>query len=171
MFTQNAMAALYQIAQSDPPTLDQNADWSHTFHSFVSCLLKKNPEERFTATEALQHSWFKVLLVPQIHLKTKFRTIEKTHRSSSSLLIGQNDWCASRMRNRSRCNTKRCCEFIRVAIRFRYQKTARCVLTRRMRFRKTDRQMKTRKKTSYPRVIFRALLRVLQIEHFLSITV
>ena len=69
MFTQNAMAALYQIAQSDPPTLDQNADWSHTFHSFVSCLLKKNPEERFTATEALQHSWFKVLLIPQIYLK------------------------------------------------------------------------------------------------------
>ncbi|CAG5112590.1 Oidioi.mRNA.OKI2018_I69.chr2.g6788.t1.cds [Oikopleura dioica] len=59
MFTQNAMAALYQIAQSDAPTLDQNADWSHTFHSFLSCLLKKNPEERFTATEALQHSWFK----------------------------------------------------------------------------------------------------------------
>jgi len=66
MFTQNAMAALYQIAQSDPPTLDQNADWSHTFHSFVSCLLKKNPEERFTATEALQHSWFKVVLTSRI---------------------------------------------------------------------------------------------------------
>lgn len=59
MFTQNAMAALYQIAQSDAPTLDQSADWSNTFHQFLCCLLKKNPEERYTAEEALQHNWFK----------------------------------------------------------------------------------------------------------------
>ena len=52
------MAALYQIAQADPPTLQQT-EWSAEFHQFVSGLLKKTPQERLTAVEALDHKWLK----------------------------------------------------------------------------------------------------------------
>ena len=58
LFSQNAMAALYQIAQADPPKLIQT-EWSAPFHQFVSGLLKKTPSERLNASEALEHKWLK----------------------------------------------------------------------------------------------------------------
>ena len=88
-----------------------------------------------------------------------------------SSLIGQSVWCGSKMRNRSRCNIKRCCEFTKAAIRFQCQKMVRCARIRQILFLKTDHQMKTKKMTNCPRVIFRVLRRVLQIELFHLITV
>ena len=58
LFSQNAMAALYQIAQADPPTLVKS-EWSPEFHEFVGGLLRKTPSERLTAKQALETKWFK----------------------------------------------------------------------------------------------------------------
>ena len=58
MFSQNAMAALYQIAQSDPPQLDAENGWSPSLLQLVHSLLQKNPQDRPTAAAALNFDYF-----------------------------------------------------------------------------------------------------------------
>eukprot|EP00108_Taenia_solium_P001168 TsM_000033300 transcript=TsM_000033300 gene=TsM_000033300 len=50
----NTMAALYQIALNPAPTL-REANWTSDFYEFVGFVLKKNPDERPTSAEALNH--------------------------------------------------------------------------------------------------------------------
>ena len=52
------MAALYQIAQSDPPQLLTENKWSDKLVDLVSSMLQKEPEMRPTPQQALQHDYF-----------------------------------------------------------------------------------------------------------------
>lgn len=54
LFNMNAMAALYHIAQNDPPTL-QSEEWTDVFRDFVWRCLKQIPQERPTSAELLSH--------------------------------------------------------------------------------------------------------------------
>ena len=58
LFSQNAMAALYQIAQSEPPSLDKENGWSDHLLLLVHSLLQKEAEDRPTAAEALNYPYF-----------------------------------------------------------------------------------------------------------------
>ncbi|VDD90507.1 unnamed protein product [Enterobius vermicularis] len=51
------MRAIFMIPTKPPPTFKNPADWSSEFISFVSQCLIKNPEERKSATELLEHSF------------------------------------------------------------------------------------------------------------------
>ncbi|KAL1414328.1 hypothetical protein MTO96_007571 [Rhipicephalus appendiculatus] len=53
-FNMNAMSALYHIAQNDSPTLS-GGEWSDVFRHFVNSCLQKNPADRPTAVNLLQH--------------------------------------------------------------------------------------------------------------------
>lgn len=53
-FNMNAMSALYHIAQNDSPTLG-GGEWSDVFRHFVNSCLQKNPTDRPTAVNLLQH--------------------------------------------------------------------------------------------------------------------
>ncbi|KAH7955797.1 hypothetical protein HPB52_003890 [Rhipicephalus sanguineus] len=53
-FNMNAMSALYHIAQNDSPTLT-GGEWSDVFRHFVNSCLQKNPADRPTAVNLLQH--------------------------------------------------------------------------------------------------------------------
>ncbi|XP_027044188.1 serine/threonine-protein kinase TAO3-like isoform X3 [Pocillopora damicornis] len=55
LFNMNAMSALYHIAQNDPPMLSTPDNWSASFVEFVQLCLKKQPAERPTAEDLLQH--------------------------------------------------------------------------------------------------------------------
>lgn len=55
LFNMNAMSALYHIAQNDPPMLSTPENWSAGFVEFVQLCLKKQPAERPTAEDLLQH--------------------------------------------------------------------------------------------------------------------
>ena len=57
-FSQNPMAALYQIAQSEPPSLDAQNKWSANLVDLVTSMLQKEPENRPTPEQALQHAYF-----------------------------------------------------------------------------------------------------------------
>ena len=49
---------LLKIVQKDPPTL-KNPKWSPVFRDFVSKVLIKDPEQRWSAEQALQHEFVK----------------------------------------------------------------------------------------------------------------
>ncbi|EDO42845.1 predicted protein [Nematostella vectensis] len=51
------MRAIFMIPTKPPPTFRDPGQWSEDFKDFVSKCLVKNPEERATATELLQHSF------------------------------------------------------------------------------------------------------------------
>lgn len=53
-FNMNAMSALYHIAQNDSPVLG-GGEWSEVFRHFVNSCLQKNPVDRPTAVDLLQH--------------------------------------------------------------------------------------------------------------------
>lgn len=53
-FNMNAMSALYHIAQNDSPTIGPG-EWSDVFRHFVNSCLQKNPTDRPTAVNLLQH--------------------------------------------------------------------------------------------------------------------
>lgn len=53
-FNMNAMSALYHIAQNDSPVLG-GGEWSDVFRHFVNSCLQKNPVDRPTAVNLLQH--------------------------------------------------------------------------------------------------------------------
>ena len=70
------MAALYQIAQSDPPQLLTENKWSDKLMDLVSSMLQKEPEMRPTPQQALQHDYFtgaedKPDIIVQLIRKTK----------------------------------------------------------------------------------------------------
>lgn len=56
-FNMNAMSALYHIAQNDSPSLNMNGEWTDLFRSFVDSSLRKNPYERPTSGQMLQHAF------------------------------------------------------------------------------------------------------------------
>lgn len=49
------MRAIFMIPTKPPPSFREPDQWSPEFIDFVSGCLVKNPEERATATELLQH--------------------------------------------------------------------------------------------------------------------
>ncbi|XP_020608657.1 serine/threonine-protein kinase TAO3-like isoform X2 [Orbicella faveolata] len=55
LFNMNAMSALYHIAQNDPPMLTTPDSWSACFVEFVQLCLRKQPANRPTAEDLLQH--------------------------------------------------------------------------------------------------------------------
>ncbi|KAM6939985.1 STE20-like serine/threonine-protein kinase [Xenentodon cancila] len=53
----NPMRVLLKIAKSDPPTLMQPSRWSPEFSDFLKRCLDKNVDNRWSATQLLQHSF------------------------------------------------------------------------------------------------------------------
>ncbi|XP_071360814.1 STE20-like serine/threonine-protein kinase [Trachinotus anak] len=53
----NPMRVLLKIAKSDPPTLMQPSRWSPEFSDFLKRCLDKNVDNRWNATQLLQHSF------------------------------------------------------------------------------------------------------------------
>ncbi|XP_059614362.1 serine/threonine-protein kinase hippo isoform X2 [Phlebotomus argentipes] len=53
------MRAIFMIPQRPPPSFREPDRWSTEFIEFVSMCLVKNPEERATATDLLQHEFIK----------------------------------------------------------------------------------------------------------------
>jgi len=54
LFNMNAMSALYHIAQSDPPRLNDGC-WSNEFRNFIHQLLQKKPNDRPNSAQVLKH--------------------------------------------------------------------------------------------------------------------
>jgi len=52
------MRAIFLIPTSDPPTLPNPSDWSHDFNDFLKVCLVKNPANRPTAADLLEHHPF-----------------------------------------------------------------------------------------------------------------
>ncbi|XP_069507454.1 serine/threonine-protein kinase 4 isoform X2 [Ambystoma mexicanum] len=53
------MRAIFMIPTNPPPTFRKPEHWSHDFIDFVKQCLVKNPEQRATATQLLQHPFIK----------------------------------------------------------------------------------------------------------------
>eukprot|EP01087_Luapelamoeba_hula_P019950 TRINITY_DN669_c2_g1_i2.p1 TRINITY_DN669_c2_g1~~TRINITY_DN669_c2_g1_i2.p1 ORF type:complete len:795 (+),score=143.96 TRINITY_DN669_c2_g1_i2:48-2387(+) len=51
------MRVLFMIPKEQPPTLSKPHLWSSKFHSFLSCCLVKDPQQRADATMMLQHAF------------------------------------------------------------------------------------------------------------------
>jgi serine/threonine kinase 3 len=51
------MRAIFMIPTKPPPSFREPDQWSSEFIDFVSLCLVKNPEERATATDLLQHEF------------------------------------------------------------------------------------------------------------------
>lgn len=51
LFEMNAMSALFNIPENDPPTLDKGADFSSGIRDFLSMCLRKNEVQRLTAVQ------------------------------------------------------------------------------------------------------------------------
>ncbi|KAL9645218.1 hypothetical protein ABK040_002419 [Willaertia magna] len=51
--------ALFLIRQQDPPTFKNPSQWSDTFKDFLSKCLQKDPKERASVDELLEHSFIK----------------------------------------------------------------------------------------------------------------
>lgn len=51
------MRAIFMIPTKPPPSFREPDQWSPEFIDFVSRCLVKNPEERATASELLQHEF------------------------------------------------------------------------------------------------------------------
>lgn len=53
------MRVLLKIQKGDPPKLDQPSKWSKEFNEFLSKCLTKDPNQRPSASELLEHSFLK----------------------------------------------------------------------------------------------------------------
>jgi len=53
------MRAIFHIPSRNPPTLSEPDEWSEEFNDFIACCLVKNPEERWSAVELLEHPFIK----------------------------------------------------------------------------------------------------------------
>lgn len=60
------MRAIFMIPSKPPPSFTKPDQWSGQFIDFVSRCLVKNPEERATASELLQHEFIKNAKSPEI---------------------------------------------------------------------------------------------------------
>ena len=57
------MRAIFMIPTKPPPSFRKPDQWSPEFIDFVSRCLVKNPEERATASELLQHQFIGKLMM------------------------------------------------------------------------------------------------------------
>ncbi|XP_064620244.1 serine/threonine-protein kinase TAO1-B-like isoform X2 [Lineus longissimus] len=73
LFNMNAMSALYHIAQNDSPSLS-GGEWSDEFRNFVDSCLHKNPAERPSTRELLQHRFISDPRHPNVILDLIQRT-------------------------------------------------------------------------------------------------
>uniref|UniRef100_A0A3Q2PIP6 non-specific serine/threonine protein kinase n=1 Tax=Fundulus heteroclitus TaxID=8078 RepID=A0A3Q2PIP6_FUNHE len=55
----NPMRVLLKVAKSEPPTLDHPYKWSRDFNDFLKKALDKNPENRPSAAQLLEHPFVK----------------------------------------------------------------------------------------------------------------
>ena len=62
----NPMKAIFQIPILDPPTLTFQSSFSHQFNDFIACCLIKDPQQRYSAIDLLQHPF-----VQQLHSRTQ----------------------------------------------------------------------------------------------------
>jgi len=56
----SSIKAMFVTATGDPPTAESPKDWSDNLHDFLSLCLKKNPAERATAEQLLQHPFLNI---------------------------------------------------------------------------------------------------------------
>ena len=59
------MRAIFMIPSKPPPSFSKPDKWSPQFIDFVSRCLVKNPEERSTASQLLQHEFIQRTLPPE----------------------------------------------------------------------------------------------------------
>lgn len=62
------MRAIFMIPTKPPPSFREPDQWSPEFIDFVSRCLVKNPEERATASEMLQHEFIGWSVCPHLPL-------------------------------------------------------------------------------------------------------
>ncbi|XP_003385862.1 PREDICTED: serine/threonine-protein kinase TAO3-like [Amphimedon queenslandica] len=98
LFHMNAMAAMYHIAQKDPPTIQEPQNWSDLFRDFISQCLQKEPEDRIDSTEALAHRFINLPrsgdIVFKLIQRTKDAVRRVDHRNFKRLqkmLMGEED--------------------------------------------------------------------------------
>ncbi|KAI1718810.1 protein kinase domain-containing protein [Ditylenchus destructor] len=60
------MRAIFMIPTKPPPTLKNMEEWSQIFSDFIGKCLVKNPEERTTADELLQHEFITTAKGPKV---------------------------------------------------------------------------------------------------------
>ncbi|ORX34920.1 kinase-like domain-containing protein [Kockovaella imperatae] len=53
------MRVLFLIPKAKAPRLDENEGWSAEFQDFISCCLQKDPKDRATAKDLLQHKFIR----------------------------------------------------------------------------------------------------------------
>jgi serine/threonine kinase 3 len=53
------MRAIFMIPMKPPPTLKNASQWPPHMEDFVTKCLKKNPDERATSAELIEHAWIK----------------------------------------------------------------------------------------------------------------
>ena len=58
-FSENTMRAIFLISSSDPPTLKEPEKYSDELKDFLKCCLAKNPDERQSSAQLLEHPFIK----------------------------------------------------------------------------------------------------------------
>lgn len=59
LFEIASLRVIFLIPVRDPPTLKEKGKWSNDFHDFLAKCLQKNPSDRPTAKELLEHPFIK----------------------------------------------------------------------------------------------------------------
>eukprot|EP01103_Thecamoeba_quadrilineata_P001442 TRINITY_DN1129_c0_g1_i1.p1 TRINITY_DN1129_c0_g1~~TRINITY_DN1129_c0_g1_i1.p1 ORF type:complete len:1203 (-),score=327.68 TRINITY_DN1129_c0_g1_i1:664-4272(-) len=83
------MRVLFQIPARDPPQLQNPSQWSPNFSNFLSLCLQKDPRQRKSARELLQHPFVqnckdKAILVDLLNLKQKLERDQEGLETSES---------------------------------------------------------------------------------------
>ena len=58
-FSENTMRAVFLISSSEPPTLKEPEKYSDELNDFLKCCLSKNPDERQSSEQLLEHPFIK----------------------------------------------------------------------------------------------------------------
>jgi len=58
-FSENTMRAIFLISSSEPPSLKDPEKHSPEFKDFLKCCLAKNPDERYSSAQLLEHPFIK----------------------------------------------------------------------------------------------------------------
>ncbi|XP_057337097.1 serine/threonine-protein kinase 3 isoform X2 [Microplitis mediator] len=93
------MRAIFMIPTKPPPSFREPDQWSPEFIDFVSVCLVKNPEERATATELLNHEFIGAAKQPNIlsqmiadaHEIREKQSAHRTHIINNVAIKGQNN--------------------------------------------------------------------------------